>query len=155
MAKRAPSNTAESAVKAMVDAALGLPEKPAHAYLREGDQPFWEGICRARARDEWSDADLVVAAQLARCQADIERESRALDDEMTVTTNERGTQVPNARLAVIEQLARREMALMRTLRIGGYQAGKDLRDLAPRRQAEEAAKQVREESKEGDGLLAT
>ena len=153
MAKRKPANTAESAVKAMVDAALGLPEKPAHAYLRDADWPFWEGICRARARDEWSDADLVVAAQLARCQADIEHTSKTLDEQMQVVKNDRGTQVANPLLAVIEQLARREMALMRCLRIGGAAAG-DVRNEIPRRAAERAASQVRDELEEDDGLLA-
>lgn len=151
--KRTPANTAESAVKAMVNAALGLPPKPVHVFLREGDQPFWEGICRARARDEWTEVDLVVAAQLARCQADIESESRAVEVETTVISNAKGTQVANPRLAVIEQLARREMALMRSLRMAGRVTGA-VEDLVGRRSAEKAAAEVREEV-EGDGLLAT
>ena len=76
-AKKAPSTTAASAVKAMLAAATPLPDVPKHVKLREGDVAFWEGIVRARSRDEWTAVTLIVAAQLARCQADIERESTA------------------------------------------------------------------------------
>lgn len=108
---------------------------------------------RARARDEWTDADLVVAAQLARCQHDIERESKALDGEGSVIENQRGTPVMNPRHAVLEQLARREMALMRTLRIGGSVTG-DRRDLEKARKIQREAERAREELADDD-LLAT
>jgi len=151
--KRTRADSAESAVKAMVSAARGAPEVPEHVRLRDGDLPFWAGILRARARDEWSDADLVVAAQLARCQFDIETESVKLENETTVVKNDRGTVVMNARVTVLEQLARREMALMRTLRMGGRVAG-DLRDEAGRRKIERESSKLREELAE-DELLAT
>ena len=109
---------------------------------------------RARARDEWTAADLVVAAQLARCQHDIERESRTLDDEGSVLTNERGTKVMNPRHAVLEQLARREMALMRALRIGGSESGGDRRDLDKARKLQREAEKARTELAD-EGLLAT
>jgi hypothetical protein len=151
--KRTRATSAESVVKAMVDVAKGPPAVPAHVALRDGDQPFWDGILRARARDEWGDADLVVAAQLARCQHDIETESAALYGEASVVMNARGTQVMNPRITVLEQLARREMALMRTLRMGGRVAG-DPRDEAGRRKAQRQAEEVRKEVEEDD-LLAT
>jgi hypothetical protein len=136
----------------MVDAAKGPLMPPEHVRLRDGDLAFWHGVVRARARDEWSDADLVVAAQLSRCQADIEREQTELDGEGSVVKNDRGTAVANPRVAVLEQLARREMALMRTLRMGGRVAG-DSRDEMGRRKIQRAAEKVREEL-EDDELLA-
>lgn len=151
--KNAKADTAAAALKAMVDAAKGSIGPPAHVRLREADLPFWSGVVRARARDEWTDADLVVAAQLARCQRDIEVESETLSAEGTVVTNERGTQVCNPRVSVLEQLARREMALMRTLRMGGRVAG-DSRDEAGRRRLQRQAEKVREEL-EDDELLAS
>lgn len=97
---------------------------------------------------------MVVAAQLARCQHDIEREQMSLDDEGTVVRNDKGTQVMNPRVAVLEQLARREMALMRTLRMGGRIAG-DARDESGKRKIERQARAVREELQDEDeGLLA-
>ena len=142
--RRTRATSAESAVKAMVDAAKGLPPVPAHVSLRECDKPFWLGVLRARARDEWSDADLVVAAQLARCQADIDRECLALDAEDTVVINDRGTRVVNARVSVLEQFARREMALMRCLRMGGKAAG-DSREEAGRRKITREVERINNE----------
>jgi hypothetical protein len=150
--KRTRADSAASAVKAMVDAAKGDLQPPAHVKLREGDQPFWVGVVRARARDEWSEADLVVAAQLARCLHDIEKEQAALDVEGTVVENDRKTMVVNPRVSVLEQFARREMALMRTLRMGGRIAG-DPRDESGKRKIERQSRKVREEL-EDDELLA-
>jgi hypothetical protein len=151
--KRTPANSAEAAVTALVNAAKGDIPPPAHVRLREGDGPFWAGVIRARARDEWSETDLVVAAQLARCQHDIENESVKVDSEGTTLLNDRGTMVCNPRVAVLEQLARREMALMRTLRMGGRVAG-DSRDESMRRGQERTARKLRQEIDE-DELLAS
>ena len=151
--KRTRSDSAASAVKAMLDAAKGEIQPPKHVTLRERDWPFWSGVVRARARDEWSDADLVVAAQLAKCQADIEVEQAALDLETTVVVNDRGTACVNPRVAVLEQYARREMALMRTLRMGGRVAG-DARDEAGRRKVQRGAERARKELEDED-LLAS
>lgn len=137
----------------MVDAASGPPPVPEHVRLRPGDLPFWHGIVRARAYGEWSAVDLVVAAQLARAQADIESESHLLDAEGSVVKNERGTVVANARVSVLEQLARREMALMRSLRMAGPQAG-DARNESGRRKAQRQAAAVLDEIA-GEDLLAT
>ena len=151
--KRTRSDSAESAVKAMLDAAKGEILPPAHIALRERDWPFWAGVVRARARDEWSDADLVVASQLAKCQADIELEQTKLDNEATVIPNERGTMCVNPRVAVLEQYARREMALMRTLRMGGRVAG-DATKEAARRSVQRGAEKARAELEDED-LLAS
>lgn len=155
MPRRAKRDAATStaAVAAMLNAAKGAIVCPAHVRLREGDQPFWDGVVCARARDEWTEADLVVAAQLARCQADIERESITLDAEGTVATNERGTMVCNPRVSVLEQLARREMALMRTLRMGGAHTA-DPRHLMGQRKIERQSGELRKELEADDELLA-
>ena len=137
----------------MLDAAQPIPDPPAHVALRDGDRPFWDGIVRARARDEWTESDLVVAAQLARCQRDVEREQAALDVEGSVVENARGTNVMNARVTILEQLARREMALLRTLRMGGRVAG-DARDEMGRRKVQRQAEAARAEL-EDDELLAS
>lgn len=136
----------------MSDAALGALPVPKHVRLRDGDLPFWDGILRARARDEWIDVDLVVAAQLARCQHDIETESATLYEEGSTTENKRGTLVMNPRVTVLEQLARREMALMRSLRMSGRAVG-DPAVEAGRRQAARQVEKVRDELAE-DELLA-
>lgn len=150
--KRTRADSAASAVKAMVDAAKGEVQPPAHVKLRDGDEVFWVGVVRARARDEWTETDLVVAGQLARCLHDIEKEQVLMDAEGTVIVNDKGTMVVNPRVSVLEQFARREMALMRTLRMGGRIAG-DARDETGRRKIERQSKKIRNEL-EDDELLA-
>ena len=150
--KRNRADSAASAVKAMFNAAKINIEVPAHVNLRDGDLVFYDGVVRARARDEWTETDLVVAAQLARCLADIEKEQIQLDTEGTVIPNDKGTLVVNPRVSVLEQFARREMALMRTLRMGGRIAGA-ARDEAPARKIERQSRKLREEL-EDDELLA-
>ena len=153
MAKRAPSNTVDSQIRAMVNAAAPEFEPPAHVRMRDKDRPFWSSIMSSRARDEWSKNDFIVAAQLARCQADIETESEIVDSEGSVVTNARGTQVMNPRHSVLEQLARRELALMRALAMTASSAGKDKDKLEKSRQLQRKSENLRDEL-EDDSLLA-
>lgn len=150
---RTRADSAASAVKAMVNAAKAPLVPPAQVTLTASALPYWDNVVRARARDEWSDVDLVVAAQLAQCMADMADEDAELRIEGKVVKNDRGTQVMNPRTTVMEQLARREMALMRTLRMGGRVAG-DSRDEAGRRKIERESAKLREELEEND-LLAS
>lgn len=153
--KRTRADSAATAVKAMVDAAKPGIQPPSHVKMPPAALLFWDGVVCARARDEWSDVDLVVACQLARCQADIEKNDLLLAEEGEITVNDRGTKVMNPRVTVLEQLARREMALMRTLRMGGRVAG-DSRDDEGKRKVERQSRKLRAELEdEEDGLLAT
>jgi hypothetical protein len=153
--RRTRADSAASAVQAMVAASRPDIAVPDYVTLTESALPFWAGVVRARTRDEWTEVDLVVAAQLAQCQADIAEEDAALRLEGKVITNDRGTPVMNPRTTVMEQLARREMALMRTLRMGGRIAG-DTRDQLGKRKIERQSRALRGElEEEDDGLLAT
>jgi hypothetical protein len=87
--------------------------------LRDSDRTFWDAIIAGRARDEWTDVTLVLAVQLARTQADIETEGATLAAEGSIV----GGKV-NARAQVVDVLEKRQMALMRTLRMGGTALGK-------------------------------
>jgi hypothetical protein len=132
----------------MIDASKAPLMPAAYIRLRPDDYDFWHGIVRARARSEWTDSDLVVAAQLARCQSDIEKESILMDQEGTVVVNDKGTSVVNPRVSVLEQFARREMALMRTLRMAGRVAGDPDKQAGRQnilRQAEKAREMVEDE----------
>lgn len=153
MTKRTRSDSAASAVKAMVDAAKADLQPPKHNPITDSAKPYWQGVVRARARDEWAEVDLVVAAQLAQCQADMADEDAELRIEGRVVKNDKGTQIMNPRTTVMEQLARREMALMRTLRMGGRIAG-DARDEAGARKTERQSRKVREELEEDDFLAS-
>lgn len=146
------SDSAKAAIKAAFAAASPLPEIPGHVRLRPKDEPFWLDILRARAREEWVECDLIVAAQLARCMADIETESEELELEGSVLTNNRGTKTMNPRHSVLEQLARREMALMRSLQMVGSSKG-DKRDVENARKMQREAEKARKEVATDD-LLA-
>jgi hypothetical protein len=154
MATRKPrSDSAQAAISAMLGASMPLPTVPACVRLRDGDMPFLACILRSRNRDEWCEADLIVAGQLARAQADIEREAYELEDEGSVLTNDRGTRVMNPRHTVLEQLARREMAMMKSLSMMGVVAKGDKRGLANSRSLQRKSSAIKAEL-EDDGLLA-
>ena len=150
--KRPLANSAEAAVKAALNANKSQLLPPAHCALREGDRPFWRAIIDSRARDEWTPSDLVVGAQLARCMHDVELEQVLLDAESTVVVDDQGQRRVNPRVSVLEQLARREMALMRTLRMGGRISG-DARHIMGTRRLERVARKTKLEL-EADDLLA-
>lgn len=103
--------------------------------------PFYRAVLASR--DEWNDVDLVVAAQLARSQRDIEVESRKLQREGMVVVI-RGKPRVSPRFKRVDRLIKLEMALMRTLGIGGRGAG-DRRDEAGRRAAQREAEKVQAE----------
>ncbi|MBA1298160.1 TerS protein [Pseudomonas carnis] len=70
--RRTRSDSAKAAVAASQAVALGPLQPPAHVRLRGCDRPFWNAIVTARPRDTWTDADLVLAGNLARAYADME-----------------------------------------------------------------------------------
>jgi hypothetical protein len=111
------SDSASAAVKAAQNASLGHISPPAHIHLRDSDICFWNAIVSARARDTWTDVDLSKAANLARCQSDIERISIEIDNEGDTLTNERGTVVMNPKHSLLETLSRREMAISRAIHV--------------------------------------
>ena len=117
--KRLPAHSAKVAVRTMLNAAQSPIPCPDYVALREQDRPFWDAILRARARDEWTESDLAVGAQLARCRADIETESKRLEAESSVVVNQRGDLSVNPRITIVAELTRRETMLMRSLRMAG------------------------------------
>jgi len=158
MARKQRSDSAKAAIDAAVAVTQPPLRPPANVRLRDGDEPFWDSIIKSRARAEWvSEADLIVAAQLARCMADIEAEQIVIETEGSVIDNARGTAVMNPRHAILEQLARRQMAFMKCLSMTGVIRVGDKRGLAGARAAEAGARQARSTvTTEGDGedLLA-
>ncbi len=86
-----------------------------HVQVSAAARPFYEAIVKART--DWTDVDLAHAANLARCQADIEDCERLLKAEGTVIENNRGTPVMNPRHTALEQLSRRSVALSRMIQV--------------------------------------
>ena len=130
--------------------ALGPLEPPEGVTLRPGDLPFWLGVLEARARDDWPENDLRVAAGLARALADVESESLRLDAEGHVI----GDKV-NPRFVTVEALHRRVGSLMRLLRMGGSPAGNSYDEGKRRGKEREIEKQARELGNEKEGKAGT
>ena len=75
------SDSIGAALQAAQNAAAGPCEPLPHTPIPEGARPFWHAIMRNKPRDRWNDVDLAHAANLARCQFDIERLQRELEEQ--------------------------------------------------------------------------
>ena len=146
-AKRRRSDSAAAAVAAAQAAAMGPLNPPAHVTLRDGDRAFWDSIMLARARDTWTEIDLTTAANLARCQADIEMLQADLDATGYVVDGK-----VNPVCALIDTLTRRAVALSRCIHVHAEasvgRSADAAKALANERQAREAAA-------DGDDLIPT
>lgn len=152
--RQSRSDSATAAIDAAKNAALPDLRPPAHVQLSAAAEPYFADIVRARARDEWNEHQLTVAAQLAECMAEQEEvRARIAIDGWTVV-NAKGTEVANPMVSIGEQLARRQMALGRSLQMIGRAIG-DPRKPQGKRQLEKNARQLKDEvADEEDDLLA-
>lgn len=110
--RRHRSDSATAAITAAQGAAQGPIEPPAFVRLREGDRPVWDAIVTARPRDTWTDADLVLAGQLARAYGDIAELEAYLDDNGLIL----GDQI-NPAATLLDKVSRRALAIARQLKI--------------------------------------
>ena len=83
--KRPKADTISHATVAHQNAAQAPIEPPAYVTLPEPCKPFWDAIVTARARDLWTQADLVQAANLARVQHAIESSPIGSDEHAKLT----------------------------------------------------------------------
>lgn len=83
--KRHRADSAKAAVQAAQNVAQGPIAPPAYVTLPEPCKPFWEAIVTSRPRDTWTDADLVLAANLARTQHAIESAAVGSDEHAKLT----------------------------------------------------------------------
>lgn len=158
MATRKPrSDSATAAINAAKNVAMGDPMPPEHVQLSADATPYYFAIVRARARDEWDDYQLMVAAQMAECMAEQKEMAGVLLLEGRVIPNERGTPVANPLSSMLERLAGRQLAYTRILQMGGRVPGTagDKRKKQAGRQLERGARQAADEAaEEENGLLA-
>lgn len=137
--RRRRSDSAAAAVAASQAAALGPLPPPEHITLRACDRPFWDAIVQARARDTWTEPDLILAGQMARAQADIERLNSDIERIGPIITAANGQPIISAEVKLQELLTRRVMALARMLHVHAEATVGESRDgaksLANERQA--------------------
>jgi hypothetical protein len=156
------SDSAAAAIAAAKAVALPPLRPPDFVQLSANAEPYFADIVRARARSEWNPHQLTIAAQMAECMADQDdvRAELALDGWTVV--NAKGTVVANPLVGIAEALARRQMALGRSLQMVGRALGHPDKPKG-HRMLENQAREMREEvegeegmpaGQGGDGLLA-
>ena len=84
-ARRLRSDSAHAAAEAYQNAAQAPIEPPAYVTLPEPCKPFWDAIITSRARDTWTQSDLVTAANMARVQHALEAAPVGSDEHAKLT----------------------------------------------------------------------
>lgn len=111
-ARRPRSDSAKAAVAAAQSVALGPIAPPAFVRLSKQAMVFWPAIVTARPRDTWTDADLILAGNLARAYADIEQLQATIDTEGYIQDGK-----AHPALAILENMSRRALATGRQLKV--------------------------------------
>ncbi|KAA0893072.1 TerS protein [Pusillimonas sp. ANT_WB101] len=112
MTRRTRSDSAKAAVQASQNAARGPLSPPSHVALPADAKPFWDAVMLNRPRDRWNDADLAMAAVMARDQAAVERLQREIAIEGDVLDGKL-----NPKHKLVETLARRVVAMARAIHV--------------------------------------
>lgn len=110
--RRPRSDSAKAAVSAAQAAALGPIAPPAFVRVGKAAKPFWQAIVTARPRDTWTDADLILAGNLARAYADIEQLQDAIEQDGLIVDGK-----PNPACDLLDRMTRRALATGRQLKV--------------------------------------
>ncbi len=110
--RRPRSDSARAAVAAAQAVALGPIAPPAFVRVGKAARPFWNAIVTARPRDTWTDADLILAGNLARAYADIEQLHQQIEDEGFILDGK-----AHPAIAILENMSRRALATGRQLKV--------------------------------------
>jgi hypothetical protein len=115
--RRRRSDSAAAAVAAAQAAAMGPLPPPDYIKLRPCDLPYWEAIMLARARETWTEVDLISAATMARSLADMERLQADVEREGDTITAGNGNPIINPKVKLLETLSRRTVSFARFLHV--------------------------------------
>ena len=113
--RRSDKNSVTAALGGFKGAVEGVP-LPQGVELRSEDElVIWDQFTRARAREDWRDMDLLLLAKVVRMEADIRSHQTLLEQQGVIVENQRGTQIPNPLLAIIDTIERRQLAVIRSM----------------------------------------
>ena len=153
-ARRQRVDTAAGAVTVMAAAARDL-SPPAHIALRPGDMPFWDAVISERAKSEWTESDLAVAASLARAMADAEMISGMSVGQRGAVKGKVKPKFVIASIGAVDKLARRIVTLRRALGLDNRAKNGEQRDVNRRREHARGIEGGHNPiADDGDGLLA-
>jgi len=130
--RRQRVDSAHGAIQVMQAAAKAVLMPPGHVPLSEIEVMFFNSLIARRAKSEWNDHDLELAALTARDMASVELETRLVRDEGSVLSTSKGSPYQNPRVAVLHGAQARVLAARRSLSIHGRADG-ERRDVAKRR----------------------
>jgi hypothetical protein len=113
--KRSDKNSVTAALGGFQGAISGVP-LPQGVELRSDEElVIWDQFTRARAREDWRDMDLLLLAKVVRMEADIRKHQSEVEKMGVIVENQRGTQIPNPLLAIIDTVERRQLAVIRSM----------------------------------------
>ena len=76
---------------------------------------LWPQFASARARVDWREFDLILLSKVVKLEAEQRRVQAMLDKSGPIIKNPRGTPIPNPLFMIADSLARRQLAIIRTL----------------------------------------
>lgn len=80
MSKRHRTDSTAGVVEITRGALSGAPQPPSGVKISKEVQPFWEMVTTAKAKRAWTDSDLILAADVARCMYRLELVSKELEN---------------------------------------------------------------------------
>lgn len=158
MVTKKPRKTRTDSAAGMLEAAKNAAQPvmmpPDHVQISADAMPYYRHIFLARARAEWNEFQLIVAAQLAECMAKQVEIEATLIIEGLVVEGMHGPK-PNPLVQILERMAARQQSLARSLQMVGRVALGDPRANTKQRQLEASARAVHKETEaeEEDELL--
>jgi hypothetical protein len=111
---RKRTDSKESAAEIMAKASQPI-TVPSNVPLNKEDIVFYHNVISEFARSEWTQHALEIAAMMARCMCDLNREQQMLRKEGYITTRQNGTTVENPRTRIVKGLTGDLLSLRRSL----------------------------------------
>ena len=113
--KRADKNSVTAALGGFKGAMGGVPLPQGVDLRSDEEMVIWDQFTRARAREDWRDMDLILLAKVVRMEADIRNYQAQIETQGAIVENQRGTQIPNPLLTIIDTVERRQLAVIRSM----------------------------------------
>lgn len=129
--RRQRSDSKEAAVDGLARA-KNLIEPPDYVHLEQEALPFWYAIIKTRAN--WTDADLVQAAELARVQHEIEYYRKLAGKQLRLMKDAEGELKISPLNKIVNELVALQMSLSRQLQVHARATQGEARDQIKRNQ---------------------
>ena len=146
--KRADKNSVTAAVSGFKGALDSVPLPQGVELRSEQEMVIWGQFTRARAREDWRDMDLLLLAKVVRMEVDLRAYQSQVETQGSIVENQRGTQIPNPLLAIIDTVERRQLAVIRSMSLN--QTSSDPRTLNATGKLQQKSRGIVDQSKADD-----